>query len=95
MEIIRKSDENHIKFIVVYNYVERMSTSELIYWWNRGVVVGHTIVDAFKNYFNFRISEKYAKMIKDKGIRVSKRIINDELNMSDLIEKEKQELKNC
>nr|GMD52400.1 glutamic acid-rich protein-like [Ipomoea batatas] len=59
------------------SFIERMNTTKFLLWWNRGIVEGSNILGAFNNYMRFKVTTKYADLIKDKSIHESRRAIND------------------
>nr|GMD38357.1 Transcription factor like [Ipomoea batatas] len=59
------------------SFIERMNTTKFLLWWNRGMVEGSNILGAFNNYMRFKVTTKYADLIKDKSIHESRQAIND------------------
>nr|GME02924.1 glutamic acid-rich protein-like [Ipomoea batatas] len=82
---IQRDKERQVKYKVVFvimvdaeqSFIERMNTTKFLLWWNRGIVEGSNILGAFNNYMRFKVTTKYADLIKDKSIHESRQAIND------------------
>nr|GLL39723.1 uncharacterized protein LOC109154904 [Ipomoea trifida] len=63
------------------SFIEGMNTTKFLFWWNRGIVEGSNILEAFNNYMSSKVTTKYADLIKDKSIHESRQAINNDILM--------------